>query len=39
MIREFYASDAQAASPLICRNLREGNCWDYPPGGIAQLIQ
>ncbi len=26
MIREFQASDAQAASHLICRNLREVNC-------------
>ena len=39
MIREFQASDAQAASHLICRNLREVNCWDYPLEVIEQLIQ
>lgn len=39
MIRKFQASDAQAASHLICRNLREVNCRDYAPDVIEQLIR
>lgn len=39
VLREFTPEDVQGVSSLICRNLREINCHDYPPQIIEQLVQ
>lgn len=39
ILREFTPEDVQRVSSLICRNLREINCHDYPPKIIEQLVQ